>query len=590
MKSIFTCALLLLLTQVNAFSAEKVYTSKSIFKHFKQAVVHISVYQQNVVVGTGTGFFINNKGDLATNVHVMRDVLTTAGATAKFRTSDGKLISNYTIGKCSDERRIDLCVLRLKHKPKVWIPLDKSKPEVGTTVYAIGHPRGYNFSISKGIISGYRDVGARLRVYDKKTSKTINQVQVSTPVSPGNSGGPIISENGKLVGVIQWGRSDKGSQNLNFGITKSELVQHYKSIKEFITPSQRMRRETKLTLASVKKYTDKYLEPIWDYLIKSGKAKKFVSKYPKYFNSFEFKGFENKYTIDLFNITSKDCKLIKKTKLLLKHHCKDKRSGFYITIERSKTEFDIAKIFNGHTPKPFPLGLLAAVKKESSWPTLKKTLTKKNIKFLSQFHTKPYKCKTKKVDIIGRPRVLKECATNIYNYGALNATAKRYQFQFGNTKEMVTLTSYADEADYSGVSLEAGALASLTIRKTSIKKRVKRGIASSKMTVAQHIQKTKKKNNSIDLDSLRYKCSIKNQMKPCGELFLQILTQSDKKITTAQNTELNSVSKRICESTAKTNGYYCYIYGMNTKQVPYLIKSCKQGYKKACSTRIPSSN
>jgi S1-C subfamily serine protease len=81
----------------------------------------------------------------------------------------------------------------------------------GETVYVIGHPQGLNFSIASGIVS--------------RVSPAI--VQISAPVSPGNSGGPVYDERGALVGVVssKVDRSlDPNAENLNFAVKADVLT------------------------------------------------------------------------------------------------------------------------------------------------------------------------------------------------------------------------------------------------------------------------------------------------------------------------------------------------------------------------------
>lgn len=89
---------------------------------------------------------------------------------------------------------------------------------LGETVEAIGHPKGYEFTITRGVISAMR----------KQRSATIGSdvlvefVQTDTPISPGNSGGPLLLRDA-VIGVNDWIRVDKGSQNLNFSVSYNEI-------------------------------------------------------------------------------------------------------------------------------------------------------------------------------------------------------------------------------------------------------------------------------------------------------------------------------------------------------------------------------
>jgi hypothetical protein len=76
-------------------------------------------------------------------------------------------------------------------------------------VYAIGNPKGLTGTISEGIVSGIRDL----------SSKSL--IQITAPISPGSSGGPIINNSGQVIGVAV-GTLTSG-QNLNFAIPSSIL-------------------------------------------------------------------------------------------------------------------------------------------------------------------------------------------------------------------------------------------------------------------------------------------------------------------------------------------------------------------------------
>ena len=94
---------------------------------------------------------------------------------------------------------------------------------IGDDVYAIGHPVGYPWSFTKGIVSQIREDFEWTYKDESKHKATL--IQTQTPISPGNSGGPLFSEKAKLVGVNSLG--DAEGQNLNFAV----IVKH---VKEFI--------------------------------------------------------------------------------------------------------------------------------------------------------------------------------------------------------------------------------------------------------------------------------------------------------------------------------------------------------------------
>jgi S1-C subfamily serine protease len=82
----------------------------------------------------------------------------------------------------------------------------------GENVFVIGHPEGLRFTLSTGIIS---------RLHG-------STIQISAPVSPGNSGGPVFDERGDLVGIVTSmvdKNGDPNAENLNFAVNATALEQ-----------------------------------------------------------------------------------------------------------------------------------------------------------------------------------------------------------------------------------------------------------------------------------------------------------------------------------------------------------------------------
>lgn len=127
-------------------------------------------------------------------------------------------LSNGTHGKASDviaaSQEADLAVLSVYVASANDLPtmqVSRARPPVGATVYAIGSPGGdLTNSISAGIISGIRQVPNRGEC-----------LQITTPISPGSSGGPVLLSNGHVVGVATATRTS--GQNLNFAVSILEL-------------------------------------------------------------------------------------------------------------------------------------------------------------------------------------------------------------------------------------------------------------------------------------------------------------------------------------------------------------------------------
>jgi hypothetical protein len=103
--------------------------------------------------------------------------------------------------------------------------------EVGADVYAIGHPLGYSWTFTQGIISGVRPINTEIEHY--------TAIQTQTPINPGNSGGPLLNSQTEVIGINTWVRDistiDKRqvagadmmiarpAQGLNFAVSAPDL-------------------------------------------------------------------------------------------------------------------------------------------------------------------------------------------------------------------------------------------------------------------------------------------------------------------------------------------------------------------------------
>lgn len=105
----------------------------------------------------------------------------------------------------------DVALLKLeKRLPHRKADLGPELPAVAARAYVIGAPKGYDFSISDGLISQIRKVDGLL------------QYQLSCPISPGSSGSPVLNQRGKVVGIASWTKAD--AQNVSFAIPVEEFV------------------------------------------------------------------------------------------------------------------------------------------------------------------------------------------------------------------------------------------------------------------------------------------------------------------------------------------------------------------------------
>ena len=167
--------------------------------------------------GQGSGSMIREDGWILTCAHVVGkdpvvDIVLQDGTTYR-----GRVMASDTVA--------DLAVIHIEEVAGIpalaWIPIgDLDGIDVGDPVVAIGHPKGFGWTLNEGIVSN-------LFVFrDGKHDPNVIQTQV--PLNPGNSGGPLLDREGRLVGVVSQG--DPNAQALNWCISaravKNFLLRH----------------------------------------------------------------------------------------------------------------------------------------------------------------------------------------------------------------------------------------------------------------------------------------------------------------------------------------------------------------------------
>ena len=187
----------------------------SIYKSTKHCVVNVdtlayslknALSEEENRLGTGSGFVWDDDGRIVTNFHVVRDALTVNRKGEVVIHPDRKILVTLATGESLEARLVgiaadsDLAVIQLKRIPSDHvkkIPIGKSDDlEVGQTVYAIGSPFGQKLSFTQGIIS------ALDRSIQSPTQHIIQgAIQTDAALNPGNSGGPLLDKDGRLIGV-----------------------------------------------------------------------------------------------------------------------------------------------------------------------------------------------------------------------------------------------------------------------------------------------------------------------------------------------------------------------------------------------------
>lgn len=160
------------------------------------------------IASSGSGFFINNKGYFITNNHVV-DGCTQSKITFKEESIDAELIAT--------DQSLDLALLRAKVRPKDFLNLSSDPPEKLQKIYVAGYPFGKGLSddlkFTQGIISSV-----------KGFADNSNQIQIDAAINSGNSGGPIVNEDGNLIAVAVSGLDKSQSEGIGFGIKANSVI------------------------------------------------------------------------------------------------------------------------------------------------------------------------------------------------------------------------------------------------------------------------------------------------------------------------------------------------------------------------------
>jgi len=154
---------------------------------FNQMIPNAPQQRARAMEARGSGFIIDANGTIITNNHVVK-----GARSVSVTLDDGAVLPAKVIGA---DARTDIAVLKVDgHKPLPYIQLGNSRDvKPGEWVVAMGNPFGLGGSVTAGIVSAVsRDIGAG--PYDQF-------IQVDAPINQGNSGGPLFTQDGKVIGM-----------------------------------------------------------------------------------------------------------------------------------------------------------------------------------------------------------------------------------------------------------------------------------------------------------------------------------------------------------------------------------------------------
>lgn len=185
---------------------------KSIIHEAEKSVVLIEGHNENETI-TGSGFLYNDKGDIITNAHVIKD------ADAIYvKTADARFYPAAIIGM---SEVTDIAVIRVPQLSNLdTLPISEEMADIGDEIIALGSPHGFQNTVTLGIISGAE------RNFQVDGFNYSNAYQISAQITHGNSGGPLIKrDTGEIIGINSVGTKDG---TLGFSIPIVEVIDQVK--------------------------------------------------------------------------------------------------------------------------------------------------------------------------------------------------------------------------------------------------------------------------------------------------------------------------------------------------------------------------
>ena len=184
--------------------AQAELTPEKLYQKVLPSVMTLEVENQSGQGFVGSAVLARANDVALTAWHVIADARSVWAVFA-----DGQRVK--VIGCIDHNGGRDLAILKLeKRLPRRQAALSQELQAVAARAYVIGAPKGYEFSISDGLISQVRSINGFL------------QYQHSCPISPGNSGSPILNDRGEVIGIASWTKAD--AQNVSFAIPTREFM------------------------------------------------------------------------------------------------------------------------------------------------------------------------------------------------------------------------------------------------------------------------------------------------------------------------------------------------------------------------------
>ena len=180
-----------------ALSPEEIYEKTS------PSVLTLEVENSNHERFVGAACLVVRPGLAVTAWHVVHDAQKIEAWFSDHRRAK-------IVGLVAKDEKLDLALIEIEANDRPRTVLATNTPRIGAKAFVIGAPKGMDFSIADGLISQVREL------------EGVRQYQLSCPISPGNSGGPVLNDRGELVGIVSW--REAGVQNLSFAVPSLEVL------------------------------------------------------------------------------------------------------------------------------------------------------------------------------------------------------------------------------------------------------------------------------------------------------------------------------------------------------------------------------
>jgi tetratricopeptide (TPR) repeat protein len=193
-----------------ANTAAPTATLPELVRRVKSSVVSVLTYDiKGEPLISGSGFFVR-PGEVMTNMHVIK-----GARRVEIHTLEGKGRTYPVTGALAIDEEADLALLKVDLPAERFhpLPMTSTLPEEGEEIFVIGNPLRLEGSVSNGIVSAIREVPDLGRI-----------IQVTAPVSHGNSGSPLFNMRGEVIGIVTVKVTNGQNINLALGVSRLAAV------------------------------------------------------------------------------------------------------------------------------------------------------------------------------------------------------------------------------------------------------------------------------------------------------------------------------------------------------------------------------